>query len=504
MISNRDDKSRLIQKLLEEISEVMSETVAKELSTDRSRELLEYSRLVLDNYSRELGFSTSMRSEYSHEYRALIRDISRSFQNSCGLDEHHDDVMVSQNGEELQAILAEVIYGLTKAVSSHEVESDMDGINIDGIKKLLNRAVKLHLRLKNSSHNEPGSNKKNIAHGSSGEITPESLGSFLRDRFSGMPKQPVIKMDKLVGGHSKTTLLVTLVPNQNIPEHIVIRQDIPLTGLDRLEGPSKVADEYPVLHSLYEKGLPVPKVLAFEDQTSLCGAPFIVMEKIPGRPAGRLSGFFNPGSPDTASATRDLARVLGNLHSVPVKDVYVVKDAASLCTPSQRLHDEITYNWCRWERERITHSPLIESAYALIFLESSSGISETSSIVHGDMGPHNLLIDQGKVTAILDWEYCHAGDPAQDLAYCRALIKQVMPWEEFLELYMAAGGKPVNDHRLFIFELFGLLRNYTFTTTAIRHFVDSSNQGLTNGAAGYFYSIAIENQIASLMSAYTG
>ena len=42
-------------------------------------------------------------------------------------------------------------------------------------------------------------------------------------------------------------------------------------------------------------------------------------------------------------------------------------------------------------------------------LESECGL------VHGDFNPTNILIDDGVVSGVLDWEYCHSGTPYMDI-----------------------------------------------------------------------------------------
>jgi thiamine kinase-like enzyme len=53
--------------------------------------------------------------------------------------------------------------------------------------------------------------------------------------------------------------------------------------------------------------------------------------------------------------------------------------------------------------------------------------------VHGDYGPNNLLLDRDAraVTAVVDWEWAHAGDPVEDLAYtqCRSMLSLCERWE---------------------------------------------------------------------------
>jgi hypothetical protein len=50
-------------------------------------------------------------------------------------------------------------------------------------------------------------------------------------------------------------------------------------------------------------------------------------------------------------------------------------------------------------------------------------------LVHGDYGPNNVLLDpaRAEITAVLDWEWAHAGDPAEDLAWCEWIVRMHHP-----------------------------------------------------------------------------
>jgi aminoglycoside phosphotransferase len=47
-------------------------------------------------------------------------------------------------------------------------------------------------------------------------------------------------------------------------------------------------------------------------------------------------------------------------------------------------------------------------------------------VVHGDFGPQNILVSSTsmKVTALLDWEFCHLGDPIEDLAWAEWIVRR--------------------------------------------------------------------------------
>ena len=54
---------------------------------------------------------------------------------------------------------------------------------------------------------------------------------------------------------------------------------------------------------------------------------------------------------------------------------------------------------------------------------------EGAVVVHGDFGPNNMLVDAGTfaATGLVDWEWAHAGDPIEDLAWCEWIIRMHHP-----------------------------------------------------------------------------
>ena len=67
-------------------------------------------------------------------------------------------------------------------------------------------------------------------------------------------------------------------------------------------------------------------------------------------------------------------------------------------------------------------------------------------LVHGDYGPNNVLLDPAAtaVTAVLDWEWAHAGDRAEDLAWCEWIVRMHHPdaIDALDELFTAAQQRP--------------------------------------------------------------
>src|SRR4051794_18224357 len=90
------------------------------------------------------------------------------------------------------------------------------------------------------------------------------------------------------------------------------------------------------------------------------------------------------------------------------------------------------------------------------------------TLVHGDLRLGNLMVDEGGLVAVLDWEQCHAGDGAEDLGWmCLRSWRfgadehpalGVGTREALLEAYAVAGGREVTLEELRFWEVLGNVR----------------------------------------------
>jgi aminoglycoside phosphotransferase (APT) family kinase protein len=72
------------------------------------------------------------------------------------------------------------------------------------------------------------------------------------------------------------------------------------------------------------------------------------------------------------------------------------------------------------------------------------------SLVHGDVGAGNFLSERGEVTAMLDWEMAHLGDPHEDLAWMwmRGAHTDFGDPQQRMADYAAASGADIDRARL--------------------------------------------------------
>ena len=144
-------------------------------------------------------------------------------------------------------------------------------------------------------------------------------------------------------------------------------------------------------------------------------APEVLAELTPDDGIG--SGFVMrclPGTPDPAAILQtedpgvllaELAGELAAIHRIPIAGLPapVMDTAAALADLRARFLD---YGGDR---------PIL--ALALNWLECNLPAPAAPRLVHGDFRLGNLLVDQGRLTGVLDWELAHLGDPHEDLAY---------------------------------------------------------------------------------------
>jgi aminoglycoside phosphotransferase (APT) family kinase protein len=115
--------------------------------------------------------------------------------------------------------------------------------------------------------------------------------------------------------------------------------------------------------------------------------------------------------------------------------------------------------WTRQYRDSQTDE-LPEMERLIAYLPASLPEQSRTSIVHGDYRIDNVLFDDGKLTAVLDWELATLGDPVADFSYLA--MQWMMPadgsaglagldlvalgipsLDEVVERYSARSGVPV-------------------------------------------------------------
>jgi aminoglycoside phosphotransferase (APT) family kinase protein len=210
----------------------------------------------------------------------------------------------------------------------------------------------------------------------------------------------VVDATRIGDGASRASWLVDLGPDGCV----VLREE---TGSGPMVGtPLDLAREAHVYRSLQDEDVPIPTLLAVNP-----AGDALLLERVDGDAS--LKGL---SAAQVASLSRGLGQALATLHSV---------DPASLQlgpiplphNPPDHARQEVEL-WAGIAAARVVHpaTRVADVAFDWLRTRAPTRVVKTS-LCHGDAGAGNFLHDGAVVTALLDWEFAHVGDPHDDLAW---------------------------------------------------------------------------------------
>ena len=236
--------------------------------------------------------------------------------------------------------------------------------------------------------------------------------------------------------------------------------------------------EHRVISALSATSVPVPATLALCADPTVIGAPFYVMELMPGTPYRQAHELEALGPERARAISTRMVEVLADLHAVSPDEVGL----SDFGRPEGFLARQVQ----RWKKQLdASKSRTLPGADELFELLASRVPPDGApGIVHGDYRLDNLLVDEDdRVTAVLDWEMATIGDPFTDvalmLAYHRmarleagAVIASASNAEGFLDeqaildLYSQVSGRGLEDVGFYLglayFKLAGILEGIYF------------------------------------------
>jgi aminoglycoside phosphotransferase (APT) family kinase protein len=171
--------------------------------------------------------------------------------------------------------------------------------------------------------------------------------------------------------------------------------------------------EWTVTSALQDTAVPVPRVVAFADNTSVLGAPFTVVEYVEGLVIRDHDDLDALSDAEIAHNTATLVRVLVDLHSVD----YVDAGLSAFGRPEGFVERQVKLWAAQWQRVKTRDLPDVDRLHAALL--NAMPQRSRSSIVHGDYRVDNVIVDAGdvgKVLAVVDWEMSTLGDPLTDVA----------------------------------------------------------------------------------------
>lgn len=208
-----------------------------------------------------------------------------------------------------------------------------------------------------------------------------------------------------------------------------------------------------VLSAAFAAGVPVPEVVVDGSASTQLGLPFMVVRAVEGETIARKI----LRDDEFATARQGLVRQLGSaaarLHATDVSGLGGLANVDQVQMYEKVLDDlgephpvfEIAFRWLRGNRPAAT------------------GVR----LVHGDFRLGNMLVAPHGLTAVLDWELAHLGDPMEDLGWLcvRAWrfggsrpVAGLGDYEELFDAYESAGGVRPDPSVVRWWEILGTLK----------------------------------------------
>ncbi|KKW65403.1 phosphotransferase family protein [Mycolicibacterium elephantis] len=254
-----------------------------------------------------------------------------------------------------------------------------------------------------------------------------------------------VDVKQVPGGASRQAWFVDIFAGADA-QHLFLRYDP--REPDPVSAFHPLAVEAEVMAELYRHGVTVPRVVAAHPQRQA-----VLLERIDGG-----TWFSRIKDPDEqVSTARDFITKLAALHRIDAKDLTMPSLGAA--GPVERhVRDEITAMRARVDRHR-KPAPLLR--FCIEWLDRNIPDYDGPTVfVQGDTGPGNFMYADGAVTAIVDWELAHFGDPMDDIAWLslRTVQDTFTDFPARLAEYEQLSGHPVDDDRVWYYRLFAETR----------------------------------------------
>jgi aminoglycoside phosphotransferase (APT) family kinase protein len=256
-------------------------------------------------------------------------------------------------------------------------------------------------------------------------------------------------------------------------------------------------------------GVPVPRVLFVEEDASILGGAFLVMERAYGRVPADDPPFTSTGwttelaADELETLSNNTLKVMGDIHAVNWREIGLGFLAERGVEPMDVHAPGIAGQIAVYERYYETFadrfpSRTIEAAFEWL-RENLPPATSSPVLLWGDARIGNLMFaDDLSVAAVLDWEVTHVGPAECDLGWSNFMMRhqtdalglpipQGFPaHDEVRERYEQLTGRPLGDLRYY--EVLAGTRIGIYAIRAVQLLIDAgalppgSTMGVNNAA----------------------
>jgi aminoglycoside phosphotransferase (APT) family kinase protein len=285
--------------------------------------------------------------------------------------------------------------------------------------------------------------------------------------------------EQLEGGWSRFSHVAVVRGADTGERRYVVRVKAPHGLFD-----TDIVAEYNVFVGLQELRLPTPRVLGlYETADNPFGGQLFVMEFLRGSAVNvwraRDHALLRADWDGPRGIATDVVASAARIHSISRAQAPPGVPHITYTEQIERWH--ATYREAGFNRD-----PVLEEAF--LWLRDNVPDGGRQGLVHGDFRIGNMLVDSGRVTAILDWELAYMGDVRFDLGYMATdyiagkhlrpktdLLGAVAEREWFFAEYERRTGARLDRHAVRAFSVLGLVSLMAMTYKGLRRYADGRN-----------------------------
>lgn len=269
---------------------------------------------------------------------------------------------------------------------------------------------------------------------------------------------------------------------------------------------SDLAVQFKVLQALDATAVPTPRPYFFEAGDDILGAPFVVMEKVAGvcpSPWGREGRRFYEEAARRGVLPDSFTDALVAIHNVDWR----AAGLEVLGVPGPGA-DFALGEIAKWRRLidacGVEPDPVLTDL--ICWLERHAPVTEHLVLVHGAYRTGNVLIDDDRVSAVLDWETEVIGDPMYDVAYVLSelnregteLLSNIVERDAFRRRYEEGTGIEIDDDACRYYQLLYAMRSAAFWMSATGLYASGRNDDLRLARTAWSIPVVLDNAARAL------
>ena len=285
-------------------------------------------------------------------------------------------------------------------------------------------------------------------------LTADRLQNYLTQRLPEKKGLQVTNFEQLVGGFQKVTVMFETKDDHDNRESLVLRaeKDDQFVALDA----SEISKEYEIVRYLYDAGAVVAEPLWLEPNDKHLGNRFMVSR----RAVGENFGSAIAAKPMTDEIARSFIEAIAKVHMLPITDALKALSIGrwlEFPTAQKNARGYIEFMASQpWMNDA---NPSALTARLITWLVDNAPTDVARQcVIHCDFGPHNAIVNDGRITAIIDWETSRIGDPADDIAWFLQSCRGQVSYDRALDWYEEITGHRISDYRLRYYDVIGCFK----------------------------------------------